>query len=240
MHATYVGMDNENEIFRRAAQNEIPSTIEKVLSKHWDIIVLQEATWNTLNPGIRYYSTEPAIKRLDSTIKRVSGKTVLYQGFADQIYQGYGEQKFPKKNCIFIEPFFFPSEPFVFDPNQELKVTGKDTTFCTDSFNNSAEEFHALEIEYNKLATKINADVVEIGLAFEMCKKKYPEIKLYYSLDDNHPSKQGAYLIACMFFKYLTGQNLEPIKYHGAVNENEAKKSANWRIQSTLRLAHLK
>ena len=232
IHATYLGTDDPNEIFRRATQGEVPATIKKILSKHWDIVVLQESLNDVLNPGKRYYTTEPALMRLDSLIKQVHGKTVLYQAYSEpdpgKTYIIHSGQKFPRTHYLKLDTFGHMFDFFAFDPSQMPKITGADTTFYDDSFQNTAEEFHKLQIEYNTLAAKINAGIVEVGLAFEKCKRQYPEIHLYIESDESdnniHPSMQGAYLIACMFYKYITGQSLDSVKYHADLNEDEAKK----------------
>ena len=64
--------------------------------------------------------------------------------------------------------------------------------------------------------------LVEIGMAFEKCKKDYPGIKLFFDESADHPSKQGAYLIACLFYRYISGQPVGAIKYHADISEQEA------------------
>ena len=185
------------------------TTKEKILSEHWDIVVLQEATLVCLIPEEREYSSEPAIKILDQTIKDAKAKTVLFQLYTCQEY--------PVKYCH--SQATVSIDCLIPIPHGNLK-----NYYCSDSFRSSSDEFHVIETFYNKIGKKIGADIVKIGYGFELCKKKYPEITLYESKSNDHPSKEGAYLIACMFLKYFTKTDIEKIKYSGSLNVSEARK----------------
>ena len=229
-HATYIGSDGEMDQYRRVNKNEVPSAVKKIANGHWDMVVLQEAGGESvLNPGLRYFSTDPALRFLDSVIKKAHARTVLFQGYAglhpvDTDVQ-LSDHAMSTANCIVLDAFGFGFKSIVFFyPEQEHQMEGKDTAFCPDHFKDSEEEFRAIGAEYDRLAAKIGADVVQIGQAFEKCKKDCREIPLYYRGDDGHPSTQAAYLIACMFFKYITGQNVDKMKYHGDITEAEAQK----------------
>ncbi len=229
-HATYTGTDAEtaDEAFKRADAGTVPSSVRKILSKQWDVVALQErGDVSVLNPGQRYFSTDPALRYLDSVVKQVHGKVVLYQGYAetspvdtDVVATG---QKPADNNCIVLDAFNFGFKAIdFFDPAEETKMNGKDTTICAPPLPASVTELQAIEQEHSKMAAKTGADIVEIGAAFEKCKKDYPAIKLYFDESADHPSKQGAYLIACLFYKYLSGQPVGALKYHADISEGEA------------------
>jgi hypothetical protein len=93
---------------------------------------------------------------------------------------------------------------------------------CSKTFKNSSEEFQELKQEFDFMAKKLNAGLVKVGFAFEGFKKKYPNISVYTSDQNYHPSPQGSYLIACLFFKYITGENLKNVKYAAGLDEKEA------------------
>lgn len=63
-----------------------------------------------------------------------------------------------------------------------------------------------IQEQYSKLARKINATVVPVGLAWHKAKFLRPELVLY-DPDGSHPSPTGTYLTACLFFGALTGEN---------------------------------
>ena len=203
-----------------ATDGLIPPTVDKIISKNWDVVVLQEATAFMLNEPQRSVYCEPAIFYLDSIIKTKGGKTILYEGYAAP-----GKDSFPKQHCqLWLNMFYFnTSEHKKLFTTKEFIERVKDSLVCTDFFHNSAEEEIELQLEYNRIAKKIGAFVAPVGYAFELCKVKYPSISLFDSTDNFHPSRQGSYLIACVFYKFLTGLPLNKIKYSADVNEVEAR-----------------
>ncbi len=220
IHATYIGTDGSNEVFRRADEFETPSTVKKILSRNWDIVVLQENSASLVVPGIRMYSTKYALVWLDSIIKSKNGKTLLFQPYAGQ----YDPKiKRSHKTCLTIDSFGYILKEFAFYPNENIYIRQRDTIFCSDSFISSKQEFKEIELQCDKLAKGIDANVVKIGLAFEECKSIYPKINLYLNKHDDHPSEQGVYLIACMFYKALTHEKISNIKYSANLNKTEAK-----------------
>ena len=229
-HATCIGSDGEIDQYRRVKRDEVPSAVKKIMTGHWDMVVLQEGGGESvLNPGLRYFSTDPALKYMDSVIKKAQAKTVLFQGYATP-HAGDTDAQFSAMeastaNCIVMDAFGFGMKSIVFfDPEQERSLNGKDTSFCPPHYKDSVEEFRAVAAQYDQIAAKYSADVVEIGVAFEKFKKDCPDIPLYYRGDDAHPSRQAAYLIACMFFRYITGQNVDKMKYHADITDAEAQK----------------
>lgn len=58
---------------------------------------------------------------------------------------------------------------------------------------------------YANLASRVSALQVPAGQAWQRVRSNYPGIGLY---DDNvHPGQAGAYLIACVFYKAITGRS---------------------------------
>jgi hypothetical protein len=229
-HATFTGTDAEtaDEAYKRAGLGVVPSSIRKILGRQWDVVAIQErADVSVLNPGQRYFSTDPSLRYLDSVIKQVHGKTVLYQGYAeartDDTEIVAGGPKTSSGNCVVLDAFNFGFKAIdFFSPAAEADMNGKDTTICAPPLPASVTELQAIEQEHSKMAAKIGGDVIEIGPAFEKCKKDYPGIKLFFDESADHPSKQGAYLIACLFYRYLSGQPVGALKYHADISEQEA------------------
>jgi hypothetical protein len=69
----------------------------------------------------------------------------------------------------------------------------------------SASMQERINATYGDLASRISAIAVPSGPIWQRVAATYPRINLY---DDNvHPSQAGAYLIACVFYKALTGRS---------------------------------
>ncbi|MDP8231418.1 MAG: SGNH/GDSL hydrolase family protein [Candidatus Zophobacter franzmannii] len=57
---------------------------------------------------------------------------------------------------------------------------------------------------YNYIGQVIDAPVIAVGRAFQRCRISNPEIELYQP-DGNHPTPEGTYLAASMFYSALWG-----------------------------------
>ncbi len=178
-----------------------PETLEKLNSQNWDYVILQEATVRVLIDEVVAYNFEPSIIKLDSIIKLKNAKTILYQSYPVSIY--------PKKYC-------YPS--FLVNP----KIP--DVEYCSDSLFNSNQEFKKIEASFKRVSDLIKCDNALVGLSFELCKRKYPELILFESSSDTHPSILGSYLIACVFYRHLTGQKTTSVKYADGIDLTEKDK----------------
>lgn len=63
-----------------------------------------------------------------------------------------------------------------------------------------------IESSYLELGQETNTGVVPVGKMFMQVQKKKPDLKMYF--DKKHPSSAGSYLIALIFYKYLTGRTV--------------------------------
>jgi hypothetical protein len=57
-------------------------TVDKILERRWDYVILQEQSVTPLIPYYREHSMYPAARRLDSLVKSVGGKTVFFLTWA--------------------------------------------------------------------------------------------------------------------------------------------------------------
>lgn len=73
---------------------------------------------------------------------------------------------------------------------------------------NDPSKQEIINAEYEKLAKEMNATIVPVGPLWQRVIKERPDIILYDD-DGSHPSYKGAYLTACLFYKYLSGKNPE-------------------------------
>lgn len=59
---------------------------------------------------------------------------------------------------------------------------------------------------YIKLGEETGVKVVPVGSIFMKAQEVRPDLDMYF--DDKHPSSNGSYLIALIFYKYLTGKSV--------------------------------
>lgn len=177
------------------------NTIRKLNSQSWDYVVLQEGTVSALIPEAMQYRFKPTVIRLDSLIRAKGGRTMLYQAYPISMY--------PSKYCY---------------PEIMISKTLKKGSYCSAELLNSDQEFTIIQNSYNELKKSIDGDLALVGSCFEVCKKKYPELMLFESKEDTHPSKLGSYLIACVFFRALAGEKVSGVKYSAGLDAVEVKK----------------
>jgi hypothetical protein len=60
---------------------------------------------------------------------------------------------------------------------------------------------------YEKLAAKTSAQLVPVGLVWDRVRKERSHLDLYH--DDKHPSPEGTYLIALIFFRHFTDESVK-------------------------------
>ena len=202
-------VQEKNGSYVRAKPNETPIGVKKILSSNWDYVVLQEGGGDALLPYLQMFSFEPSVMFLDSVVRSVKAKTVLYQGFTGN--------KFPTQICKEKSSL----DMCVLYPEAVTHSLLKAKQTCSNYYNNSTEEFRDLKLEYDKMAKRIHAGLVNIGYEFEAFKKSNKNINLY-GPDNGHPSQQGSYLMACLFFKYFTGRSLTNVKYAATLDIKEA------------------
>lgn len=75
---------------------------------------------------------------------------------------------------------------------------------------------------YEDLAAAIGAEVVPVGLAWQMARQLRPDIQLY-DVDGSHPSALGTYLTACVFYGALTGQSPVGLPHRLVTNDKDGE-----------------
>jgi hypothetical protein len=200
--------ENGGGEYRRCIKGEVPVGVKKILSEKWDLVVLQERGGSVLIPCFNEYSFKPSLLFLDSIIRSVKAKTVIYQGYAANEYPHYICEE---PNRLFFDRLY---------PDTAL-ATNMQPNCCSKHFENHTDEFQLLQAEYDKMARCTEAGLVRVGYAFEAFKKANKTIPLYGS-DNFHPSRQGSYLIACLFYRYITKTSLAKVKYAAGLDAKEA------------------
>jgi hypothetical protein len=62
---------------------------------------------------------------------------------------------------------------------------------------------------YNELGKDLNINVIPVGEIFTKARNLRPDLNFYF--DDKHPSSDGSYLIALIFYKAITGNSVANI-----------------------------
>lgn len=176
-------------------------TINKLNSQSWAFVVLQEGTVRTLIPEVMRYQLKPTVIKLDSIIKIKGGRTILYQSYPISTY--------PQRYCY---------------PSIIISNTLQEGDYCSVEFLNSDQEFTVIQNSFNDLIHSINGSIAPVGSCFESCKKKFPELMLFESAEDTHPSKLGSYMIACVFFRVLTGELVSGINFNAGLDLTDINK----------------
>ena len=65
-------------------------------------------------------------------------------------------------------------------------------------------------------------DFIPTGYVVKEYRKAYPKSKYTYSIGGTHPSKNIQFLLACVFYKYLTGNDAEALEYNYKLKRDDA------------------
>jgi Secretion system C-terminal sorting domain len=114
-----------------------------------------------------------------------------------------------------LRPYDNPEQYFkyvrLFDAEIKAKG-GKTVIYMTWAYKNDWYKFPTYVNNFEKIAKEIGAIVVPCGKAWETARTENPAFNLY-DPDTVHPSPEGSYLNACVFFATLSGRNPEETSY---------------------------
>jgi lysophospholipase L1-like esterase len=129
-----------------------------------------------------------------------------------EFLQNYRE----KKNVfIFLQMYglekTFSSEEFLANANQWVEKIKNDNTqvvlmYPWFSQVDSIETRNQIDALMHQFAWKQKLAIIPVAPAWELVIKENPEIQLYAS-DGIHPSAEGVYLTACVFYSAITGNS---------------------------------
>lgn len=74
----------------------------------------------------------------------------------------------------------------------------------------------AVNNAYTALGQQLGVKVAPVGLAFSMALQERPDLKLY--VEDGHPTPEGAYLAACVFYGFIFEQSPVGNSYGGDIS----------------------
>jgi hypothetical protein len=122
------------------------------------------------------------------------------------------------------------THPYARDLWRGIAENGAETMlFLTWGYRDGAFEgdtFEAMQARladgYAELADELSADVAPVGLAWEEALHRQPGLDLWKH-DGGHPSKEGSYLAACVFYADLTGRDPRDSSYTSGLDEAQAR-----------------
>ena len=74
---------------------------------------------------------------------------------------------------------------------------------------------------YLRIARELNVPVVPVGVAWFRALNTHPNLQLWQE-DGSHPSEQGTYLAACVFYVTLFKESPVGLSYRGNLTEEIA------------------
>jgi hypothetical protein len=120
--------------------------------------------------------------------------------------------------------------PYAFELRREAVAAGaKPMVFMTWGYedgNGSGDSFDAMQARiadgYSELASLISAEVAPVGIAWHETVERRPDLDLWRR-DGHHPTREGSYLAACVFYRELTGRDPLSSHYTAGLDANEAR-----------------
>ena len=91
--------------------------------------------------------------------------------------------------------------------------------------------------ELERAAAKLNAEIVPVGTAWQLCLERYPDMVLH-DTDLHHASALGSHLAACVFFAWLAGRDPQSVSLDvEGVSPEDARRlrSVAWHVVQTQR-----
>lgn len=90
---------------------------------------------------------------------------------------------------------------------------------------NGMPTYESMQYEINqgylRIARELNVPVVQVGLAWSRAFEEDPNLQLWQE-DGSHPSEQGTYLAACVFYVALFNESPLGLSYRGHLSEEAA------------------
>lgn len=126
-------------------------------------------------------------------------------------------QEYSNGPIINREDFYKYSKLFV----NEIRKNGSNALFyMTFSYKNNSDMTPILSNSYLSVAKELKCEVVPVGIAWQKVIDRRPNMEMY--TDFKHPSPNGTYLAACMFYSYLTGIHPSNSDFINNLDANDA------------------
>lgn len=75
---------------------------------------------------------------------------------------------------------------------------------------------------YLDIASELRVPVAPVGYAWSIARNQYPQLELWQE-DGSHPSQQGTYLAACVFYAVIFRETPQGLDYYGGAPKEEAE-----------------
>jgi hypothetical protein len=209
--------EDDGSIYTRVKnEGERTETESKIMSKNWDIIILQEGTFNLYFPEVILEVIQPTIKKIQVLNKNKSCKYIFFNTWI------FKNNNYPLNSICLNKHDFDWKKYYV---NEEISNKEK---FCSLDILNEIDNLRILNESLNPIKDNNNLIITNHPDIHFKIRKFFPEIELYD--DDFHPSEVGSFLNACVFYKLLTNKNPKKLKYIGKLTKETAeiiKKESN-------------
>jgi hypothetical protein len=86
-------------------------------------------------------------------------------------------------------------------------------------------DYESMQVQVNHgyygIASELNVPVVPVGSAWRFAMAEHPELVLWQD-DGNHPTEQGTYLAACVFYEAIFHESPVGLKYRAKLSKEIA------------------
>jgi hypothetical protein len=107
--------------------------------------------------------------------------------------------------------------------SEAIKIKGAEPVlFMTWAYSDRPRMTVQLANEFRRLGKKLDVMVIPVGLAFEQALENIPGLSLH-APDHKHPSLEGTYLAAAVFYAALYGRSPEELNYDAGLDESLAR-----------------
>lgn len=154
--------------------------------------------------------------------KDLKTKEILSQTTYDKvIFQDHST--YPIKNIDTTEYYFLKLKKLL---NSQTKIylyaTWHYPNFPVEGL--IIDDSKQIEINLRTISNKYkDIEIIPVGRAFDLFSSKYPDIKLLTD-DKKHPSHNGTYLAACVFYASLTGKSSKGLNRRYEDKDSNGKK----------------
>lgn len=162
-------------------------TLDKIRSRDWDYVVLQEFSLNPCYPP-------EVVDTLTYPYAKILSDMVYDKNYCTQLmfYMTWGRR-----------------DGYTYD-----------TTYLPLCTYNGMQR--RLAESYCEMAADNDGAVAPVGMAWKYVRDNYPEINLYTE-DKSHPSPQGTYLAACVFYASIFKESPEGATFTYGLSADEAR-----------------
>ena len=200
--STFAGKQLSDHVSKaNDSEKENSTETERLLTEnHWDIIILQTGTISVLIPENVAYKINPAITTIKNMVQNQQCRYLLFDTWPSK-------SAYPKHYCY---------------SSGRIDNSIRKDSCCSNVMTNFDDEYNQISASYAMVAAENDLLIASITSKYYNVRKLNPDIELIE--DDIHPSNNGAFLNACVFYKLITQSNPLNVQYIGSLESNTAKK----------------